>query len=188
MLTIPTMDELRSDLIFAGRMLRKNPGFAAAAVLTLALGIGVNTAIFSLCNAVLFKALLYSDPDRIVMLWETLLGKPITVAPANFFSLLGIQLAFGRSFLAEDDHPGYNHVAMLSHRVWQERFGADKDIVGKINRLNDETYNVVGVLPTDFQLATNPAGFQARSQIDVWVPLALDLEKLKRSTGGPSNH
>ena len=72
MLTTPTVDELRGDLIFAARMLRKNPGFAAAAALTLALGIGANTAIFSLCNAVLFKALPYSDPDRVVMLWETM--------------------------------------------------------------------------------------------------------------------
>jgi putative ABC transport system permease protein len=224
MLTIPTIDELRSDLIFAARMLRKNLGFAAAAVLTLALGIGANSAIFSLCNAVLFKALPYSAPDRIVMLWETLLGKPITVAPANFvdwrnasqsfsemaavnpnagftlgspnepvrltgagvsanfFSLLGIRFAFGRSFLPEEDQPGNNQVVILSHPVWQQRFGADKDITGRTVRLNDATYTVVGVLPAAFQFATNAADFQARSQIDVWVPLALDLEKLNRGT------
>lgn len=225
MLTIPAIEVLLSDLTYAARMLRKNPGFAAAAVVTLALGIGANTAIFSICNAVLFKALPYSDPDRIVMLWETMGdGKRITVAPANFvdwrnasrsfseiaavnpnsgftlgwqheplrlkgagvsanfFSLLGIRLALGRSFLSEEDQPGNNHVAILSHRVWQQRFGADKGITGRTFSLNDATYTVVGVLPADFQFATNAAEFQARSQVDIWVPLALDLEKLKRGT------
>lgn len=82
--TMLTIDELRGDLIFAARTLKKNPGFAAAAVLTLGLGIGANTAIFSLCNAVLFRTLPYADPDRVAVLWETMVGKPITVAPANF--------------------------------------------------------------------------------------------------------
>lgn len=224
MLTIPTIDELRGDLTFAGRMLRKNPGFAAAAVLTLGLGIGANTAIFSLCNAVLFRALPYEDPDRVVVLWETMVGKPITVAPANFvdwrnasqsfsemaavnpnagfalasldepvrltgsgvsanfFSLLGIPFALGRGFLPEEDHPANSRVAVLSYRVWQERFGADRGITGKTIRLNDDTYIVVGVLPADFQFATSAADFQARAQVDIWVPLALNLEKLQRGT------
>jgi putative ABC transport system permease protein len=225
MLTIPTIDELRGDLIFAARTLRKNPGFAVAAVLTLALGIGANTAIFSLCNAVLFIALPYSDPDRIVMLWETVRGgKLITVAPANFvdwrnsgrsfsemaavspnsgfttaaqneivrltgagvsanfFSVLGIRFALGRGFLPEEDRPGNNQVAILSHRVWLQRFGGENGITGRTVRLNDAPYTVVGVLPDEFQFATNAADFQASTQVDVWVPLALDLEKLKRGT------
>ena len=224
MFTIPTIDELRGDLIFAARMLRKNPGFTAAAVLTLGLGIGANTAIFSLCNAVLFRPLPYADPDHVFVLWETMVAKPITVAPANFidwrnasqsfsemaavnsnagftlgsldeparlagagvsasfFSLLGIQFALGRGFLQDEDRPANSRVAVLSHRVWQERFGADPGITGKTIRLNDDTYNVVGVLPADFQFATNAADFQARSQVDIWVPLALNLERLQRGT------
>jgi len=82
---IPAIEALRGDLTYAARMLRKNPGFAAAAVITLALGIGANTAIFSVCNAVLFKPLPYAEPDRIVMLSERQGdGKPGNVAPANF--------------------------------------------------------------------------------------------------------
>ena len=225
MRTIPALDALRGDLKYAIRMFRKNPGFAAAAALTLALGIGANTAIFSVCNAVLFKPLPYADPDRIVMLWERMSdGKAITVAPANFvdwrsasrsfaemaavnpnggfvlsgkdeparltgagvssnfFSVLGIRLATGRSFLPGEDQPGRNRVVVLSHRVWQQRFGADREIAGRTITLNDDTYTVAGVLPADFQFATNAADFQARSQIDIWAPLALDLEKLKRGT------
>ncbi|PYR24492.1 MAG: hypothetical protein DMF98_15225, partial [Acidobacteria bacterium] len=64
------METLWKDILFSIRSLRKNPGFTAAVVLTLALGIGANTAIFSVCDAVLLKPLPYSDPDRIVMLWE----------------------------------------------------------------------------------------------------------------------
>ena len=82
---IPAIEALRRDLTYAARMLRKNPGFAAAAVITLALGIGANTAIFSVCNAVLFKPLPYAEPDRIVMLSERQRdGKLGGVAPANF--------------------------------------------------------------------------------------------------------
>lgn len=82
---IPIVEALRGDLIYAVRMLRKNPGFAAAAVITLALGIGANTAIFSVCNAVLFKPLPYAEPDRLVTLSERQHdGKLGNVAPANF--------------------------------------------------------------------------------------------------------
>ena len=82
---IPAIDALRSDLAYATRMLRKNPGFAAGAVITLALSIGANTTIFSVCNAVLFKPLPYAEPHRIVMLSERQPdGKLGNVAPANF--------------------------------------------------------------------------------------------------------
>src|SRR5881296_2559172 len=79
------LETVWNDLRYAARLLRKNPAFTAAVVLTLALGIGANTAIFSVCNAVLLRPLPYSEPGRIVMLWEHPRGgTPHTVAPANF--------------------------------------------------------------------------------------------------------
>src|SRR5438132_13613963 len=80
----PAIESLRADLTYALRMLRKNRGFAAAAVVTLALGIGANTAIFSVCNAVLFKPLPYAEPNRLVTLWERQRDGALgSVAPAN---------------------------------------------------------------------------------------------------------
>ena len=227
MQTLPAIESLRADLIYALRMLRKNPGFAAAAVLTLALGIGANTAIFSVCNAVLFKPLPYAEPDRIVTLWERQRDGTLgDVAPANFvdwrnasrsfsgmgamrassfassfilggrgeasrlaggdassgfFSVLGIRFLLGRNFLPEEDRPGATHVAILSYPTWRDRFGADRDVVGKAISLDDDRYTVVGVLPADFRFGTAAADFQARSQPDVWVPLALDPQRLQRN-------
>ena len=222
--TMPALERLRGDLIYATRMLRKNRGFAAAAIVTLALGIGANTAIFSVCYAVLFKPLPYAEPDRLVMLWEDMgRGQLATVSPANFvdwraesrsftgmaairtgsfilggqreaarlasasvsadfFSVLGAGFTLGRGFLSEEDRPGQDRVVILSHRVWQERFGADRSIAGRTIILNDNGYTVVGVLPAGFQFGSNPADFQSRSQADLWVPLALDPQKLSRGT------
>jgi putative ABC transport system permease protein len=225
---IPAIEALRGDLRYAARMLRKNPGFAAAAVVTLALGIGANTAIFSVCNAVLFKPLPYAEPDRIVMLSERQSdGKLGDVAPTNFvdwrdasrsfsgmaavrassfapsfilggqseasrlagesvtssfFSVLGVQFMLGRNFLPEQDRPGQNRVAILSYATWSARFGSDRDIAGKAITLDDESYTVVGVLPAGFQFGSTAADFQARSQVDIWVPMALDPQRLQRNS------
>ena len=227
MRTLPAIEALRTDLTYAARMLRKNPGFTAAAVITLALGIGANTAIFSVCNAVLFKPLPYPEPDRIVMLSEQDRdGKAGDVAPANFvdwrdanrsfsgmgavrassfspsfilggqseasrlaggvassgfFSVLGVQFTLGRNFLPEEERPGQDHVAILSHATWSERFGADRGIAGRSITLNDSSYRVVGVLPAGFQFGTSAADFQARSQFDIWVPMGLDPKRLQRN-------
>jgi predicted permease len=223
---IPSIETLRGDLTYAVRMLRRNPGFAATAVITLALGIGANTTIFSVCNAVLFKPLPYAEPDRIVMLSERQRdGKLGEVAPANFidwrngsqsftdmaamrassfassfilggkseasrltggdvsssfFSVLGVRFILGRNFLPDEDLPGHDRVAILSYPAWSKWFGADRDIAGKTITLTDTSYTVVGVLPADFQFGTTPADFQARSQPDIWVPLALNPQKLQR--------
>jgi putative ABC transport system permease protein len=92
---ITVVEALRADLTYAARMLRKNPGFAAAAVITLALGIGANTTIFSVCNAVLFKPLPYAEPDRIVMLSEKERDGTLgNVSPANFVDWLDASHSF----------------------------------------------------------------------------------------------
>ena len=223
-----TIESLRADLTYALHMLRKNRGFAAAAVVTLALGIGANTAIFSVSNAVLFKPLPYAEPSRIVTLWEQQRDRTLSdVAPANFvdwrdasrsfsgmaavsassfassfilggqsdasrlvggdvsssfFSVLGVRFMLGRNFLPEEDQPGQNRVAILSYPAWRDRFGADRDIAGKAITLDDDRYTVVGVLPADFQFGSTAADFQTRSQADIWVPLALDPQRLKRNS------
>jgi len=220
------VEELWQDLRYGGRMLLKHKGFTLVAVLSLALGIGANTALFSVCNAVLFKPLPYAEPDRIVVLSERMSdGKLSEVAPANFvdwrnvsrsfsgmaavrassfassfilggqseasrlvggdvsssfFSALGVRFMLGRNFLPDEDLPGHDRVAILSYAAWSERFGADRDIVSKTITLNDKAYTVVGVLPADFQFGTTAADFEARSQADIWVPLALDPQKLQR--------
>ena len=225
---LATIESLRADLTYALRTLRKNRGFAATAVVTLALGIGANTAIFSVCNAVLFTPLPYAEPSRIETLWERQRDGALgSVSPANFvdwrdasqsfsamaavressftstfilggrrdasrlvgaqvsssfFSVLGVRFMLGRNFLSEEDRPGQSRVAILGSAAWRERFGADRDIVGKAIALNDESYTVVGVLPPGFQFGSTAADFQARSQADIWVPLALDLERLQRGT------
>jgi len=98
---------------------------------------------------------------------------------SGFFSVLGVQFILGRNFLPEEERPGQNHVAILSYATWSERFGADRDIAGKAITLDDESYTVVGVLPADFQFGATAADFQSRSQPDIWVPLALNPQKLQ---------
>ncbi|MDQ3803874.1 MAG: ABC transporter permease [Acidobacteriota bacterium] len=196
------------DLRYGLRTLLKNPGFTAVAVIALALGIGANSAIFSVVNAVLLRPLPYRDPDRLVMVWEenTKAGYPRdTPAAANYidwrdqnqvfegmaaiadvsfnltgageperldgrrvsaslFPLLGVEPHLGRAFLPEEDQPGANRVAVLSHGLWQRRFGADANIAGKPLTLNGESYEVVGVMPPHFQ-------FPSRED-ELWVPIA----------------
>src|SRR5262245_12286199 len=194
------------DIRFSARMLIKNPGFTLIAVVTLTLGIGANTAIFSIVNAVLLKPLPYPNSDRLVWLAEfysqptivivsvshffawreqsqtlaglaayqpdnltlTGAGEPERLdanrVSAQFFTLLGVKLE-GRNFLPEEDRPGGAPAAIISHSLWQRRFGADRQIIGRSITLNNQGYTVVGVLPLDFRFI---------HPFDVWIPLALD--------------
>jgi putative ABC transport system permease protein len=220
MQAVSVFDAIRRDFRYTGRTLRRNPAFAAAIVLTLALGIGANTAIFSVYDAVLLKPLPYTDPDRIVTIQEQPKGRePGSVAPANFvdwrtqsqsfsemaamefpnlvltgkgepvrltgaavtssfFRLLGARMTMGRNFLAEEDAPGKDRVAVLSYALWQDRFGRTPDILHRTIILNDLSYTVIGVLAPDFELVTS----HSTEQPDAWIPLALNMEKLQRGT------
>jgi putative ABC transport system permease protein len=199
---------LLQDVRFGCRMLYKNAGFTIIATLVLALGIGGAAAIFSIVDAVILRALPYSDPERLVWVWEkTPDGYRNNVAAANFldwrdqnsvfegicataaeryilsgvdqpeqfagssvsanfFDLLGATPFLGRTFLPEDEEPGREKVVVVSHGVWQRRFGSNQDLVGRDITLNGETYTVIGIMPPRFQ-------FRAR-RYQMWTPLALD--------------
>ena len=200
------MDTFIQDLRFGIRTLLKNRGFTVVAVIALALGIGANTAIFSVVNGILLRPLPYQDADRIMtVLYE---GR-MPVAPANFFdwkeqnqvfehiaaaqywqpnlsgedrpeqlwalqltadmfNLLGVKPALGRTFLSNEDQPGNEHVAVLSHRIWQRKFGGDPAIVGRTITLDGASYEVIGVMPPDFRFAP----FWA-TRAELWTPLNL---------------
>jgi putative ABC transport system permease protein len=204
------MRTLPHDLRFAVRMLVKHPGFTLIAVLTLSLGIGANTAMFSLIHAVFLRSLPFPQPDRIVTLWETVpsarvdrqgfapgnytdlkaqqqvfshmaglfrsemtltgAGEPerlvgFTVMDRDAFTILGVTPVRGRLFLPDEYQRGAHRVLLISHRLWQQRFGGASDAIGKSVALNDEPYVVVGVLPADFQFLNADASF--------WAPAAV---------------
>src|SRR5262245_17460777 len=207
------MRALLQDLRFGARMLLKKPGFTIVAVVTLALGIGANTAVFSLINAVLLRPLQFYEPERLVMVWEdasfagfpqqdpapanyvdwkarqsvfedmaalesrgsrlTGDGEPQQVysysVTANFFPLLGVAPALGRTFSPEEENPGANKVVVLSNNFWQRRYGGDLNIMGREILLDDEKYSVIGVMPAEFEFMI--------SYINLWVPMAYTQEE-----------
>ncbi|MPY88421.1 MAG: FtsX-like permease family protein [Luteitalea sp.] len=208
------LEDARRDIQHALRTLARNPGFTLAAVLTLAIGIGGSSAVFSLINAVLLRPLPFHEPERLVMIWEDAseIGFPRNdVAPANydawarenkvfdsvaaashwgvtlagsqepekiqargvtaaFFPVLGVTPALGRVFRPDEDRPGGPAVTVLSHELWQQRFGGDPTIIGRDILLNNEPYTVVGIMPATFQFL--------ESYVGLWVPAAFSSEEL----------
>ena len=187
--------ELLQDLRVALRGLRRTPGFTLVAVLTLALGIGANSALFSIIRSVLLRPLPYADPAELVQVWQdhralgraspewltppdfldwrdgnktfagmaayqgwgpdlTGSGEPEAlgglVVSGNYLSLLGVRPQLGRLLTMADDDPGAERVIVLSHEVWQRRFGGDPGILQKALTLNGEPWTVVGILPAGF--------------------------------------
>ena len=204
------IDELRDDVRFGLRQLTHAPGFALVAALTLALGIGATTAIFSVVHAVVLRPLPFPDPDAVVVVGENWEGLPSSVSPGNFadwqaeaksFAALGAMQHFsfnlsegdtpervvgarathtwfdvariaplhGRVFSADEDTPGRDRVVVLSHKLWNRRFGADSRIVGRDITLNNVKYTVVGVMPPEFNLTADSE--------ELWVPIALTPEQ-----------
>jgi len=209
------MDELVKDLRYAVRMVVNSPGFSIVAVLTLALGIGANTAIFSFIDAVLLKPLPYADADKILMVWEkppggdrngnstlnfldwksqntvfsamaaqtggaaTLTGTDVPVqlhatrVSAPYFEIFGAKAMLGRTFAPDEDQPGKEHVIVLSHRIWESRFGSDRGIIGRTISLNNLPHTVIGVMPAE-------TAFDRR-YADIWMPLAFEPQDMTRS-------
>jgi putative ABC transport system permease protein len=203
------MGSFIQDLRFGIRTLLERPGFTLIVIITIALGIGMNTAIFSVVNAVLLRPLPGRDSDRFVTVYHdypkinatrrvsaasfidysgqgdvfesaaalqgvslnlTGQGEPERIdgrrVSASYFQTIGIDAEVGRTFLPEEEQPGKHHVALISHSLWQQRFGADPNIAGRAVELNGETYTVIGVIPPIVQQYNT-----------VWIPLALTPEQ-----------
>jgi putative ABC transport system permease protein len=205
------MNAFYQDLRYGLRSLMKQPALTLIAILSLALGIGANTAIFSVVNTVLLNPLPgMKEPRQLVrvvggdpsdrknqyplspadfldikqgsgVVFESIAafdrgiynltdhGEPETVTgwmiQANYFKILGIQPQLGRLFTLEEEEPGGEFVALLSHKLWQRRFGGDPDIIGKQIRISGDSYKVVGVMP--------PGCNHPLAQSEMWTPLAL---------------
>ena len=209
------MDHLRQDVAYAIRRLFKSPAFTFVAVVTLGLGIGANSAIFSVVDGVLLKPLPYPEPDRLVGVYHVVEreravmsgpnfidiakgattlenaaaiatgrviltgeGEPTRLAIANvsasLFNALRVAPALGRTFNANENTPGSTNVVILSHALWQQRFGSDPGVIGRRIQIDGEPKEVVGVMP---------AGFAYPSDRQAWMPLEYDGDFVSRQRG-----
>lgn len=198
------MGNLLRDVKYGGRLLARSPGFTAVAVITLALGIGANAAIFSVVDGVLLRPLPYPAPGRLVMMYEssqqfqqmsvaylnfkdwqrdsrsfsamavfhqddflqTGQGDAIRVdgkrVSAQFFSVLGVNPALGRTFLPQDDVAGAAPVVVIGASFWKRQFGGAADVLGRSLTLDGRVWTIVGILP---------AGFQFGPAADIYEPI-----------------
>jgi putative ABC transport system permease protein len=209
------MGTLWQDIRFGLRTLAKSPGFTAVAIVALALGIGANTAIFSIADAFLLKPLNIPDPEHLVVVAELAPGQTKdtnSVSGANFvdwkaqtssfdglgtfqwddvnltspaalpekvqgfkvssnlFQLCGEQPLFGRTFLPEEDQPGHDGVTVIGQRLWERRFGADPNIIGKELHIDGRPYSVIGIMRKSFDFPQTA---------ELWLPIALTPQQLQ---------
>ena len=213
------------DVRYGIRMLLKRPGFTLVAVLSLALGIGANTAIFSLLDAVLIKTLPVEEPQQLVLFGKgedqgASNGPPIgnvdlfsypfyrqvqqrtdlfsgvasllsirwnvhgfvnssndieqlqvQLVSGSYFPVLGVNAGLGRVLTeADDQNPGGHPVAVVSYAWWQQRLGGDPSAIGRTIKIDDTTYNIVGVAPKEF------FGTTVGSAPDLWIPLSMEKQ------------
>jgi len=204
------MSALWSDLRIAVRMLMKAPGFSLAIIGALALGIGPNTAIFSIVYATLLGPMPYPNPEQLVLLWSKVRNSRDGTSPADYlewkqqatsfqylepilprgfnlstpeapervrarqtsvegYRMWGEPVFLGRDFAPGEDQPGKNHVVLLRHRLWRERFGADPGIIGKDIPMDGTPYTVIGIVAP---------GVSDRIPADVWIPLSLTPQEI----------
>lgn len=206
-----------SSLRHAVRSLRKSPGFTAIALITLALGIGVNTSMYTLVDVLMFRSAPFPEPERMLSVqaispqgqtegfsfaeleelraqattpgnphrtfdslttlagWNnawTEPGRPAERlaaidATADFFTTFGVQPMLGRAYTADEQVPGRNQVAILSHAFWQTRLGGDSAVIGRTLRLNAEQVTIIGVMPPSFKY---PLFF---GSVDLWRPMTV---------------
>jgi putative ABC transport system permease protein len=208
------MENLLSDARYALRNLLRRPTFTLIAVVTLALGIGANTAIFSAINALLLKPLPFPELDRVVAIWDKLpsrgvMHNEVTVAnyldwqsqtqsfeqlalyrwwsanltgidpperiqgflvTANFLDVTGMKPIMGRTFSSEENQPGKDQVAVITHSLWQRRFGGDPNILDKTITVNSIVRRIIGVMPERFNF---PKG------AEIYAPLQMTPELMK---------
>ena len=212
------IEDFLLDVRYGARMLRKNPGFTAVAIVTLALGVAVNSTVFSAMNGFMLRGPRIKDPARVVVIvttdplregwgwdrqpvsafdfvaWreqsqsfedmaasesgdfalagegepERLTGMRVS---ANYFDVLGVSAALGRTFSFREDQSGRNQVVILSHGLWERRFGSNPKAIGQVVRLDGEAYTVVGVMSSNYRLGVYGSP-------PLWMPLAFAPESL----------
>jgi len=224
------MNTLWRDIRYGIHMLVKSPSFTLVAVMTLALGIGANSAIFSIVNSLLLNPLPYNNSDRLGIIWSHSPGANVdqdwpspgqfqaikanstvfediaivhgrslnagglsnptrvgAIASSNLLQLLGAKPFIGRLFLPEEDTPGRTKTVILSNAFWRREFGGNEQVLQNTILLNGETYQIVGVMPSEFSL-----GFEvvptvsSISEPDLFVPLPMDSKQ--REAQGDENY